>query len=135
MLPPEAINPPPDKKPPGPDDGNGKSPTPTTGDPTPTTSTGSTSTPERTTLGPAGRLLVETVPPRAEFSRLRGTVAQTLGTGLAELYGSEQRRATDGTYYSKPTTLPATATTGIAVASYELCKQGNCKFPCRVFLL
>lgn len=55
-------------------------------------------------------------------------MAQTLGTKLADLYGSEQRRATDGTFYSKPTMLPSTATTGIAVASYELCKQGNCKY-------
>ena len=129
ILPPEAINPPPGNKPPGPGNDNGESPTPTTGDPTsPATSTGSTSTPEITTLGPVGRLIVETAPSRAEFSHLRGTVAQTLGTKLADLYGSEQRRATDGTYYSKPTMLPPTATTGIAVASYELCKQGNCKY-------
>ena len=127
ILPPEAIKPPPGDKPPGPVNENGKSPTPTTGNPTSTTTTGSTTTPERTTLGPVGRLIVETVPSLAEFSHLRGTVAQTLGTKLADLYGSEQRRATDGTYFSKPTTLPSTATTGIAVASYELCKQGNCK--------
>lgn len=134
ILPPEAIDPPPGNKQPGPGNDNGESPTPTTGDPTSTTtSTGSTSTPERTTLGPVGRLIVETVPSLAEFSHLRGTVAQTLGTKLAELYGSEQRRATDGTYYSKPTRLPATATTGIAVASYELCKQSNCKYPCVSF--
>lgn len=90
-----------------------------------------TTTSAQITPAPIGHLIINTVPPRAQYSHLRGTVAQTLGTQLAELYGSVQMHATEseGIYYSTPSVVPASATTGVEVFKYELCRTDMVPVP------
>ncbi|ODM21424.1 hypothetical protein SI65_02268 [Aspergillus cristatus] len=135
-LPPGAVIPPPTGSEPPPAGNPNDTPTPTpTTNPTTTasastsTDTRSTTAPKQTTLAPTGTMIVDTMPTREDYMHLLGTASPTLSSSLSSIYSTKQAHASDGTYYSRTSTIPASAVTGIAVASYELCNKESAP-PC-----
>lgn len=90
--------------------------------PTRTTTTSSTESMSTViqTAAPVGAFYIHTKPTHAPHSRLKATIAPLIRSRLSEYIKH--------TTTTRPTTIPKSASTGIAVASYQMCYGDSCSF-------